>query len=48
MSFCFHLFSYEGIVLKLDAAQSGDRPRWGDYPEKHERSYIEHLIAEGE
>ncbi|KAF2367836.1 Glycosyl transferase family 17, partial [Trinorchestia longiramus] len=44
---CSWCFVHEGIVLKLDSAQDGDRPRWGDYPEKHERAYLEGLIREG-
>ncbi|CAL4068311.1 unnamed protein product, partial [Meganyctiphanes norvegica] len=44
---CSWCFSPSGIVRKLDSAQAADRPRWGDYPEKKNLTYIQHLINEG-
>ncbi|XP_018019138.1 beta-1,4-mannosyl-glycoprotein 4-beta-N-acetylglucosaminyltransferase [Hyalella azteca] len=44
---CSWCFSPEGIVLKLDSAQAGDKPRWGDYPEKHDLAYLADLIKYG-
>uniref|UniRef100_A0A2P2I0F2 Beta-1,4-mannosyl-glycoprotein 4-beta-N-acetylglucosaminyltransferase-like n=1 Tax=Hirondellea gigas TaxID=1518452 RepID=A0A2P2I0F2_9CRUS len=44
---CSWCFNPEGIVLKLDSAQAGDMPRWGDYPEKHDKNYLQSLIRDG-
>ena len=35
------------ILAKLTNAQNGDFPRWGDYPEKCNLTYIRGLIKEG-
>ena len=37
-----------GIQTKLTHAQNGDFPRWGDYPEKLDLSYIYGLVMNGE
>ena len=44
-SWCLHP---KDIRTKLLSAQSGDNPRWGDYTEKTEIKYIEHLIETGD
>ena len=36
-----------GIAQKLRSAVNGDYPRWGDYSEKLNETYIEKLIKEG-
>jgi len=44
---CSWCYDSEGIRVKLISAQADDKPRWGDYPEKTEISYIERLIETG-
>jgi len=44
---CSWCVDVDGIRAKLVSAQNGDFPRWGDYPEKRNASYIESLIARG-
>ncbi len=43
-SWCYHP---EGIRTKLLSAQKHDKPRWGDYPEKTNTTYISELIRTG-
>lgn len=38
----------EGISVKLRSAGHHDFPRWGDYPEKLNLSYISGLVKNGE
>lgn len=35
------------ILVKLMSAQNGDFPRWGDFPEKRNVTYIRHLVEIG-
>lgn len=44
---CSWCLDLDGIRTKLVSAQNGDFPRWGDYPEKLNITYIEGLIARG-
>ncbi|XP_055367678.1 beta-1,4-mannosyl-glycoprotein 4-beta-N-acetylglucosaminyltransferase isoform X2 [Betta splendens] len=44
---CSWCFKPEGIHFKLVSAQNGDFPRWGDYREKRDLSYIRKLIQSG-
>lgn len=44
---CSWCYRPEGIRLKLWSAQKDDKPRWGDYPEKTNLSYISSLIKQG-
>lgn len=44
---CSWCYPPEGIRTKLMSAQKHDKPRWGDYPEKTELSYISKLIRIG-
>ncbi|XP_036409439.1 beta-1,4-mannosyl-glycoprotein 4-beta-N-acetylglucosaminyltransferase-like [Megalops cyprinoides] len=44
---CSWCFSPEGIHHKLVSAQNGDFPRWGDYEDKRDLSYIRELIRTG-
>ncbi|CAL8353047.1 unnamed protein product [Boreogadus saida] len=44
---CSWCFSPHGIHLKLVSAQNGDFPRWGDYEDKRDLSYIKDLIRTG-
>jgi len=44
---CSWCLSPRNIQLKLASAQKGDLPRWGDYPEKTNLSYIRSLIQRG-
>ncbi|XP_051987716.1 beta-1,4-mannosyl-glycoprotein 4-beta-N-acetylglucosaminyltransferase-like [Xyrauchen texanus] len=44
---CSWCFKPEGIYYKLISAQNGDFPRWGDYKEKLNLSYIQELIRTG-
>jgi hypothetical protein len=44
---CSWCLDAEGIRLKLVSAQNGDFPRWGDYPEKCNITYIKRLVATG-
>ncbi|XP_069024410.1 beta-1,4-mannosyl-glycoprotein 4-beta-N-acetylglucosaminyltransferase isoform X1 [Embiotoca jacksoni] len=44
---CSWCFSPEGIYFKLVSAQNGDFPRWGDYEDKRDLSYIRDLIRTG-
>ncbi|XP_007883549.1 beta-1,4-mannosyl-glycoprotein 4-beta-N-acetylglucosaminyltransferase [Callorhinchus milii] len=44
---CSWCFTPEGIRHKLVSAQNGDFPRWGNYQEKRELSYIRELIQTG-
>ncbi|XDV13604.1 hypothetical protein PO909_001982 [Leuciscus waleckii] len=44
---CSWCFKPEGIYYKLISAQNGDFPRWGDYSEKRNISYIKGLIRTG-
>ncbi|XP_051743513.1 beta-1,4-mannosyl-glycoprotein 4-beta-N-acetylglucosaminyltransferase a isoform X1 [Ctenopharyngodon idella] len=44
---CSWCFKPEGIYYKLISAQNGDFPRWGDYREKRDISYIKELIRTG-
>ncbi|XP_076032823.1 beta-1,4-mannosyl-glycoprotein 4-beta-N-acetylglucosaminyltransferase-like isoform X2 [Oratosquilla oratoria] len=44
---CSWCFNAQGIAQKLDAAQSDDGPRWGNYPEKKSIPYIKKLVREG-
>ncbi|KAG1936519.1 beta-1,4-mannosyl-glycoprotein 4-beta-N-acetylglucosaminyltransferase a isoform X1 [Pimephales promelas] len=44
---CSWCFKPKGIYYKLISAQNGDFPRWGDYSEKRNISYIEKLIRTG-
>ncbi|XP_026214696.1 beta-1,4-mannosyl-glycoprotein 4-beta-N-acetylglucosaminyltransferase isoform X2 [Anabas testudineus] len=44
---CSWCFPPEGIYFKLVSAQNGDFPRWGDYREKRDLSYIQNLIETG-
>lgn len=44
---CSWCFPPAGIRIKLQSAIKADFPRWGDYPEKHEYTYIENLIRKG-
>ncbi|XP_040565710.1 beta-1,4-mannosyl-glycoprotein 4-beta-N-acetylglucosaminyltransferase [Lepeophtheirus salmonis] len=45
---CSWCFQPEGIRRKLLSAQKNDKPRWGDYPEKTNLTYIQKLIKSGE
>ncbi|KAI3384861.1 hypothetical protein SNEBB_010003 [Seison nebaliae] len=45
---CSWCFNPEGLRVKLVSAQNGDFPRWGDFPEKLERKYLECLIEKRE
>ena len=44
---CSWCYSPEGIRTKLLSAQKHDKPRWGDYPEKTNLTYIAELIKTG-
>ncbi|XP_028843726.1 beta-1,4-mannosyl-glycoprotein 4-beta-N-acetylglucosaminyltransferase a isoform X2 [Denticeps clupeoides] len=44
---CSWCFKPEGVYYKLISAQNGDFPRWGDFKEKQELSYIRELIRTG-
>ncbi|TRY71144.1 hypothetical protein TCAL_09420, partial [Tigriopus californicus] len=44
---CSWCYSPEGIRTKLLSAQKHDSPRWGDYPEKTNVTYIAGLIRSG-
>ncbi|CAL4085449.1 unnamed protein product, partial [Meganyctiphanes norvegica] len=44
---CSWCFSPVGLIQKMDSAQENDKPRWGDYPEKKNITYLKSLIAEG-
>ena len=44
---CSWCFDVDGIINKLISALNGDFPRWGDYPEKQNPTYIKRLIANG-
>eukprot|EP00096_Caligus_rogercresseyi_P011072 TRINITY_DN4245_c0_g1_i1.p1 TRINITY_DN4245_c0_g1~~TRINITY_DN4245_c0_g1_i1.p1 ORF type:complete len:387 (+),score=60.14 TRINITY_DN4245_c0_g1_i1:421-1581(+) len=44
---CSWCFDPEGIRRKLLSAQKNDNPRWGDYPEKTNLTYIQTLIKSG-
>lgn len=44
---CSWCFPPEGIAVKLRSAQRADLPRWGDYPEKLDLSYITNLVQRG-
>lgn len=44
---CSWCFRPEGIYHKLVSAQNGDFPRWGDYKEKRDMTYIRELIRTG-
>ncbi|XP_030594744.1 beta-1,4-mannosyl-glycoprotein 4-beta-N-acetylglucosaminyltransferase [Archocentrus centrarchus] len=44
---CSWCFTPEGIYFKLVSAQNGDFPRWGDYEDKRDLSYIRDLIRTG-
>ena len=45
---CSWCYRPEGIRTKLASAQRHDKPRWGDYPQKMEISYIESLVRDGQ
>ncbi|XP_068246446.1 uncharacterized protein [Palaemon carinicauda] len=44
---CSWCFSPSGIVRKMNSAQANDKPRWGDYPEKKNITYIISRIWKG-
>ncbi|XP_077068078.1 beta-1,4-mannosyl-glycoprotein 4-beta-N-acetylglucosaminyltransferase a isoform X2 [Siphateles boraxobius] len=44
---CSWCFKPEGIYYKLISAQNGDFPRWADYGDKRNISYIKELIRTG-
>ncbi|XP_063585389.1 beta-1,4-mannosyl-glycoprotein 4-beta-N-acetylglucosaminyltransferase-like [Penaeus indicus] len=44
---CSWCFSPPNIVKKMDAAQANDKPRWGDYPEKKNLTYITSRLWKG-
>ena len=44
---CSWCFTPDGIYFKLVSAQNGDFPRWGDYEDKRDLSYIQDLIRTG-
>ena len=44
---CSWCFTADRIKQKLISAQSGDPPRWGDYEDKTDISYINSLIENG-
>ncbi len=44
---CSWCYNPEGIRTKLLSAQKHDKPRWGDYPEKTNVTYIAELIRTG-
>ena len=44
---CSWCYTPEGIRTKLLSAQKHDKPRWGDYPEKTNVTYISNLIKTG-
>ena len=44
---CSWCLDVQGIRTKLTSAQNGDFPRWGDYPDRLNATYIEGLIARG-
>jgi len=44
---CSWCYNPEGIRTKLESAQADDKPRWGDYPEKTNLTYIANLIKTG-
>ena len=44
---CSWCFNASAIRTKLLSAQVDDKPRWGDYPEKTNITYIESLIQNG-
>ena len=44
---CSWCFTPDKILVKLVSAQNGDFPRWGDFPEKRNLSYIRRLVATG-
>jgi len=44
---CSWCLDVDGIGTKLTSAQNGDFPRWGDYPDRLNGTYIKWLIAHG-
>ncbi|KAK7068150.1 Beta-1,4-mannosyl-glycoprotein 4-beta-N-acetylglucosaminyltransferase [Halocaridina rubra] len=44
---CSWCFSPENIVRKMNSAQANDKPRWGDFPEKKNLTYITSRILDG-
>uniref|UniRef100_T1JEH3 Beta-1,4-mannosyl-glycoprotein 4-beta-N-acetylglucosaminyltransferase n=1 Tax=Strigamia maritima TaxID=126957 RepID=T1JEH3_STRMM len=44
---CSWCFDPEDIRWKLNSAQNGDKPRWGDYAKKKNLTYIKGLIRTG-
>jgi beta-1,4-mannosyl-glycoprotein beta-1,4-N-acetylglucosaminyltransferase len=44
---CSWCCSTECVLVKLVSAQNGDFPRWGDFPEKRNITYIRSLIKRG-
>lgn len=44
---CSWCLDPERILNKLVSAQNGDFPRWGDFPEKRNISYIKSLVGKG-
>ena len=44
---CSWCLGVDGIRSKLMSAQNGDFPRWGNYREKQNTTYIKRLIARG-
>ena len=45
---CSWCFPPGGILVKLSSAQSEDKPRWGDYPDKMELGYLQSLVKTGQ
>ncbi|CAD5115156.1 DgyrCDS4160 [Dimorphilus gyrociliatus] len=44
---CSWCVSLERKRVKLVSAQNGDFPRWGDYPEKRNLTYIKRIVSKG-
>ena len=44
---CSWCLDVDGIRTKLTSAQNGDFPRWGDYPDRLNATYIKRLVARG-
>ena len=44
---CSWCLDVDGIRTKLTSAQNGDFPRWGNYPDRLNVTYIRSLIANG-
>lgn len=44
---CSWCFSPENMVYKMDSAQAADLPRWGDFPQKKNLTYITSRIWQG-